>query len=492
MAKSQTKPSTNRERLSAINNSLIWAPQPGPQLQALLSKADVTLYGGAAGSGKTDLAVGIALTLHQRTLFVRREAIQLSPVVDRVAELLGTRQGYNGSEKVWRLGNRRQITFGGVPNLDDVHKYQGSARDLLVIDEAANLLEEQVRFLMGWVRSSNRGQRCRTLMCSNPPTTSEGQWIVQYFAPWLDKHHPDPAKSGELRWFASLGGKDVEVSSGEPFTHDGERITPHSRTFIPGRVTDNKFLANSGYMATLQALPEPLRSQMLHGDFTAGRGDHEWQLIPSQWVQDAMARWKPRDVKGRISSIGCDPARGGKDSTVLAVRYGHWFDELKIYENTPSGGDVAAKLLELMNNDFSIPVNLDIIGIGSSVYDHLEAFNVANLEAINGASKSEALDMTGQLTFANKRAECYWHFRELLSPETPAEVALPPDQKLLADLCAAQYKLTARGIQVESKVDIVRRLGRSPDRADACVYAANKSNSNVTVMPVKVIKYRQW
>jgi hypothetical protein len=65
-----------------------------------------------------------------------------------------------------------------------------------------------------------------------------------------------------------------------------------SRTFIPSRVSDNPYLMGTGYMTQLQSLPEPLRSQMLYGDFHAGVQDDPWQVIPTAWVEAAMARWK--------------------------------------------------------------------------------------------------------------------------------------------------------------------------------------------------------
>jgi hypothetical protein len=65
----------------------------------------------------------------------------------------------------------------------------------------------------------------------------------------------------------------------------------------------------------------------------------------------------------------------------------------------------------------------------------------------------------------------HWKFREALDPVTGAGVALPPDQALAADLAAARWKFTARGIQVELKDEIRKRLGRSPDRGDAVIMA---------------------
>jgi hypothetical protein len=51
-------------------------------------------------------------------------------------------------------------------------------------------------------------------------------------------------------------------------------------------------------------------------------------------------------------------------------------------------------------------------------------------------------------------------------------MSLPPDTDLKTDLCCARYKVTPGGrIAVESKPDIIKRIGRSPDKGDAVVYA---------------------
>jgi hypothetical protein len=57
----------------------LWNPLPGPQTIAYQTLADVTGYGGAAGGGKTDLALGLAITAHQKSLILRREAVHLGP-----------------------------------------------------------------------------------------------------------------------------------------------------------------------------------------------------------------------------------------------------------------------------------------------------------------------------------------------------------------------------------------------------------------------------
>ncbi len=73
--------------------------------------------------------------------------------------------------------------------------------------------------------------------------------------------------------------------------------------------------------------------------------------------------------------------------------------------------------------------------------------------------------------YHNLRAELWWGLRERLNPEKEL-IALPPDDELLSELASVKYKVDARGaIQIESKEDMKKRLGHSPDRADAVVLA---------------------
>jgi hypothetical protein len=78
------------------------------------------------------------------------------------------------------------------------------------------------------------------------------------------------------------------------------------------------------------------------------------------------------------------------------------------------------------------------------------------------------------LRFVNLRASMYWRLRALLDPEGGSEetrLALPPDGELLRDLATVRYELQVAGVKVESKDDIRKRLGRSPDAGDAVALA---------------------
>lgn len=464
---------TATRALQQAVRATLWRPEPtnAPQCMAYESLADIVGFGGAAGGGKTDLSLGKALRKHRVAAIFRREATQLTGIIDRLTGILGGRDGYNGQEKIWRLPELGlQIEFGSVPNPGDETKYQGRPKDLLVIDEASNFLEAQVRFLMGWVRTTDPTQHCQVLMCFNPPTTAEGRWIVEFFAPWLDPKHPMPAAPGELRFFASIEGKDVEVASGEPFTHKGELITPRSRTFIPSRVTDNPHLMGTNYMATLQALPEPLRSQMLYGDFNAGVQDDAFQVVPTAWVEAAQARWTKPHSLTVMDSLGIDVARGGKDNTIIARRHGAWFDEALVYPGTATpDGPTVAGLSVAAARDRAVH-HIDVVGIGASPYDFLKQAGV-QVVGVNVGEGSGAKDISGLLGFANLRSELWWRMREALDPKNNRGIALPPDRQLLIDLCAPVWRPVGGKVQVESRDEIIKRIGRSPDWASAYILA---------------------
>jgi hypothetical protein len=488
-------PPDKRKRLNdllALYRATPWHPLPGPQTMAYESKAQIVGFGGAAGGGKTDLACGSIITRHQKAMVLRRIGTELTGILDRFTELFGSRDGYNGKDGIWRRprfdGRPLQIEFGAVPNLGDEKKYQGRPHDKLVFDEAANFLEIQVRFLLGWLRSVDPRQFCQALLCFNPPTSADGRWIVAFFAPWLDPKFPRPALPGELRYAAMIPAengtsRDMWVDGPEPFVLiDGEPcyefeaadykatdiITPMSRTFIPSRITDNPHLYGTGYMATLQALPEPLRSQMLNGDFRAGMEDDPWQVIPTAWIEAAMERWREPNIKPPMDSLGVDVARGGKDQTTIARRHGNWFDRTLCYAGsaTPDGPAVRGLVIGAMRD--LAPIHIDVIGVGASPYDFLREAK-QQVVGVNVAERSNATDKSGRLTFANQRSELWWKFREWLDPANNSGAAIPDEPELLAELAAPKWHLQGPIIVVESREEIVKRVGRSPDRASAYI-----------------------
>ena len=472
------------DQAARATSNLKWIPSPGRQTEAYFSPADILLYGGAGGGGKSDLGLGLAFSQHAKSLIIRRKYANLSALTERAIQINGTRSGYNGSPPpLLRTEDGRYIQFAGCQHAGDEQDWQGHAFDLKVFDEATQFLESQVRFHLGWLRSTTPGQRVRALLATNPPISAEGDWIIGFFKPWLDITHTNPAKPGELRWFVTApDGSDMEVDGPEPIQLPGNNSPsiPMSRSFIPAFLKDNPYLVDSGYQAKLDGLPEPLRSAVRDGNFMAARADADFQVIPTQWVIDAEARWtKERPADVMMTAMAVDIAQGGADRTVVAARYGGWYLPPAAVNGseTPDGSSVAALVVKYRRDNCPVVVDMGG-GYGGDAYSRLTD-NGVDCHRFNASHKSTATAQDGsKLTFRNRRAETWWRFREALNPDQDggSSIALPHDPDLRADLCAPTWTLTTSGIQIESKDDIRKRIGRSTDKGDAVVMSWSCGN----------------
>lgn len=438
---------------------------------ALESKADILLYGGAAGGGKTDLLIGAASTQHQRTIIFRREHPQFSAMIDRMHEVFGDRGEFNQQKMRWTLDTGAIIELGSVPHEKDKRKYQGRPHDLIGFDETTQFTQSIFDYLRIWNRSSDRSQRCRVICASNPPLDADGRWTTFYWAPWLYKKHPNPAIPGELRYFVTTeDGRNVEVDGPDPVMMDGQRREPVSRTFIPARVSDNPTYAGSDYERDLMALPPVMRRAFYYGDWDAGSSDDINQLIPTEWVELAQAR-QGNKSDWPYSGAGIDIARGGMDQTVIVNCFGPVLDwPIRIDgEKTPDGQTVL-RHMEKGVPDYNAIVVMDAAGVGSGAVDVVKEY-YPNLKQILHSHKSLRYDKTGRFKFRNRRAEIWWRFMEALDPDNGDDLCLPDDPRLLADLTAPTVKMGVRGIQIEEKSEIIKRLGFSPDVGEATIYA---------------------
>lgn len=450
-----------------------FVPNPGPQTDAYFSEADELFYGGAAGGGKSALLCGLAVDDYQPALILRREATQIKSLESEIERLLGTRTGYNAQSHVWKLPSGDNIELGGVPYDKDKEKYQGRPHRLKGFDEITQFTEAQYRYIIGWLRDA-KGRRCRVVCTGNPPTSAEGMWVVNYWGPWLDKAHPNPAQPGELRWFTTIDGEDTEVDGRGPHLINGQEVMARSRTFIPSKLEDNPDLMASGYAATLEALPKELRDRLRHGAFDVETEDHEWQAIPTRWVKEAQARWTDSPVEGmKMTAVSADVAQGGDDKTVIQARYDWWYGRFvsKKGKETPDGPSVAGEIVKVMRDRARVVVDAG----GGYGGDTLTALAQADVTCFGfkGSAGSTGKSREGMYEFKNLRAQAVWQLREALDPDYQSRIALPPDPELLADLCAFRYEVKPgkRGqvIQIGPKEDMREQLGRSPDKGDTTV-----------------------
>lgn len=472
----------------SLTATMRWLPNPGPQTDAYLSQADVLLYGGQAGGGKSHLELGWAINEADSGIIFRRERTQTDGLEKEGKKIIGDVASFNGSDLEWTWPNGKTLKLGGMNLPDSWQDHAGRERDYMAFDEGGEFLEVQVASIIAWLRAAP-GKRTRVVIGSNPPRTTDGLWLIKWFAPWLDDKFPDPATPGELRWavYVTRDGEGQMVWTEGPgvYTVDGEEYTAKSYTFVPASLVDNPFRNTPEYRAQLQSLPEPLRSQLLYGKFTAGLKDAANQCIPTEWVRAAQRRWteqRPDDVP--MCAIGVDCSGGGEDPMVMAPRYDGWFGKLvkvpgKQIPQERSGAYCAGMVLAERRDGAVVVVDMGG-GYGGPLYEHLHANEIEAI-AYKGAEGTTRKSREGGLKFTNTRSAAYWQFREALDPSQPggSKVAIPPDQRLLAGLTAPSFEVTPAGIKVEPKVKyddkgkvnggVKAKLGFSPDEADAVV-----------------------
>jgi hypothetical protein len=455
-------------------------PTIGPQIDAYYHLADETFFGGEAGGGKSALAIGLATNEHHKAIIFRRYVADAETFAEQALEIIGHRSGYNGQKLRLRLPNGKTIRWAGLPEERDKQRFKGDPYDLHVFDEIADFLESQYLFVTAWNRTTKAGQRCRILCTGNPPTTAEGLWVIKRWGAWLDPTHPKPAVSGELRWFVrDEDDRDREVEGPGEYDIGGSKpVKARSRTFIRSKLSDNPDLsATDDYERTLDALPKELRDAYRDGKFDASLKDKPKQMIPTDWVKAAQARWKPTPPPGvPMCSIGVDGARKN-DDTVLAPRYDGYYARLIVQPGrlTPEGSDLAGLIIK-HRIDGALPV-IDIIeSCGAQAYAHLKD---SSIECYGFRGYDESMGTShdgGNLVFANKRTEAYWRFREALDPGQPggSPIALDPtDNDLVADLTVVEWDPYSRdgvtGVRAMPKDKVIAKLGRSPNRGDAVV-----------------------
>ena len=202
-------------------------------------------------------------------------------------------------------------------------------------------------------------------------------------------------------------------------------------------------------------------------------------LFRRSWLEEAAQRWKSgrfREAARRVAHpvAALDVARFGADKSVLAVRRGPRLDRLEVWAKSGLMATVE-RAKDILEEEDITPrwwsdsynkgggrgfVVVDEVGLGAGCLDRLNQLSYA---AAGFNSSHRARD---KRRFQNAKSEMFWNLRERLEE---GSISLPPDRKLHDELMALRWSPTAAGrIRMESKSDLKNRIGRSPDRADAC------------------------
>jgi predicted phage terminase large subunit-like protein len=256
------------------------SPQPGPQMAFLATPADIAIYGGAAGGGKTWALLMEPLRHVANPDFgavvFRRTTVQVrnpGGLWDESAKLYPLAGGAPKSHALeWRFPSGAKVRFSHLEHDKTVYNWQGAQIPLICFDELTHFSARQFWYLVSRNRSLS-GVRPYIRATCNPDADS---WVAELIAWWLDPETglPIPERAGVARWFVRIGdgliwADEPDALSAHVSPATGAPIPPKSLTFVAARLADNSALtaADPGYLANLLALPEVERARLLDGNW---------------------------------------------------------------------------------------------------------------------------------------------------------------------------------------------------------------------------------
>jgi len=225
--------------------------------------------------------------------------------------------------------------------------------------------------------------------------------------------------------------------------------------FIPSLPKDNPYLPADYTEQLRKTYPSDWVNRYLEGSWDELSGGDK--VIPSDWIRMAIGREIPIEDKIIVAS---DIARFGDDEIVIYVGNGGKIIAQDITQKK-STMETAGNILALKNKHRAKIAVIDDIGVGGGVTDRLREMG-CRVIALNCGAQANLSDI-----YSNLKTEMWWHAREMFKAGI---VSIPNDPILIRQLGAVRYMYRSNGkIMIEPKDDLKRRIGQSPDRADALI-----------------------
>ncbi len=256
----------------------ILKPQHGPQEVFLSTSADIAIYGGAAGGGKTYALLLEGLRHISNPGFgaviFRRQSIQITQeggLWDSSFEAYGGIRGAvpkTSPRRHWRFQSGSRVNFAHIDGDKDLGKWQGSQISFIGFDELTHFSERQFFYMLSRNRSTC-GVKPYVRATCNPDADS---WVAKFISWWIDQKtgYPIPERSGKIRYMARADDAIVWADSRAELAERGiDKDKIKSVTFIASTLNDNKILMEKdpSYRANLENLPLVEKERLLHGNW---------------------------------------------------------------------------------------------------------------------------------------------------------------------------------------------------------------------------------
>lgn len=329
-------------------------PQPGPQSKFLSSPADIVIYGGAAGGGKSYGLLLEPLRHYNNPQFgaviFRRTSTQVRNEGGLWDESLNLYSYFGANPREanleWIMPSGMRVKFAHLEYEKNVLDWQGTSIPFIGFDELTHFSLKQFFYMLSRNRSTC-GVRPYVRATTNPDPDS---WVRAFIDWWIGPEgFAVPERSGVIRWFIRRDDEFIWADTPEQIHREyghGPEIMPKSVTFISAKLEDNKILMREdpGYAANLLAQNRVDRMRLKDGNWnvrvSAGSlFQKQWfpiiDAIPSGWIQ--VCRFWDRAAT-KPSEANPDP---------------DWTRGLKLFKY-PNGRHLVADLRSLRDTPYKI------------------------------------------------------------------------------------------------------------------------------------------
>lgn len=261
-----------------MKKKIILSPQKGPQEMFLATSADICIYGGAAGGGKT---YGLLLeplrhmsNKNFNAVIFRRNYTQVTSPGGlwdssrKIYNLVHGAYPLKTPKLHWTFKTGASVNFAHLGSDDDCENWQGSQITMIGFDELTHFTAHQFFYMLSRNRTDSGVAPYIRATC-NPDADS---WVAGFIKWWINQEtgYPIPERSGKLRYMARINDEIIWGDTKEELVKQGiDFIDIKSVTFIASTLQDNKILMemDPGYLANLKALPTVERERLLFGNW---------------------------------------------------------------------------------------------------------------------------------------------------------------------------------------------------------------------------------
>lgn len=296
-------------------------PASQRQEDFLLSDADITVFGGAAGSGKSFVGLMTPLLFvddpYFRGVIFRRTMPEITAggglwdTAQQMYKEFDKNVKFKEKDKVAIFPSGATIKFSHLEMEKDKYAHQGAQYSFVLFDEGTHFSETMVDYLRSRLRNVKSKYQTQMKITCNPDYDSFlRKWVEWY----LDQNTgiPDPEKAGKVRYFVRQGEDMIWADTREELEEiygTGPESGIVSFVFYPATIYDNPPLmeADPSYVSRLKSLTRVEKERLLYGSWYArpedsGYWKKEWVEFVSQKPMKVKKRVRAWDISGSIPS----------------------------------------------------------------------------------------------------------------------------------------------------------------------------------------------